>query len=115
MTIIFSPSAGRKASNWDYRFNWVRDSSFAIQALYHLGHAEEARKHLNWFTGICKQHLDPAAIQPLYGMYGKTELVEEELYSLEGYRGSRPVRVGNNAYKQKQLDETIMIRYVLTF
>lgn len=90
--------------NWDYRFNWVRDASFAIQALYHLGHIEEARKHLNWFTGICKQHHDPADIQPLYGMYGKTKLSEEEIYSLEGYMGSRPVRVGNGAYGQKQLD-----------
>lgn len=90
--------------NWDYRYNWVRDASFAIQAFYHLGHIKEARKHLNWFTQICKQHKDPADIQPLYGMYGKTKLSEEELYSLEGYRGSRPVRVGNKAYGQKQLD-----------
>lgn len=90
--------------NWDYRFNWVRDASFTIQAFYHLGHEEEAKKHLGWFRQVCKQHGDPADIQPLYGMYGKTQLVEEELYSLEGYRGSRPVRIGNNAYKQKQHD-----------
>jgi GH15 family glucan-1,4-alpha-glucosidase len=90
--------------NWDYRYNWVRDASFAIQAFYHLGHIEEAGKHLSWFTQVCKQHQDPADIQPLYGMYGKTKLSEEELYSLEGYRGSRPVRVGNKAYGQKQLD-----------
>jgi GH15 family glucan-1,4-alpha-glucosidase len=90
--------------NWDYRYNWVRDASFTIQAFYHLGHAEEARKHLNWFTKICKQHGDPADIQPLYGMYGKTKFPEEELYGLEGYRGSRPVRIGNRAYGQKQLD-----------
>jgi GH15 family glucan-1,4-alpha-glucosidase len=90
--------------NWDYRYNWVRDASFAIQAFYHLGRIEEARKHLSWFTQVCKQHQNPADIQPLYGMYGKTEFPEEELYSLEGYRGSRPVRVGNRAHGQKQLD-----------
>lgn len=90
--------------NWDYRFNWVRDASFAIQAFYHLGHVEEAKNHLKWFTQVCKQHRDPADIQPLYGMYGRTKIPEEELYGLEGYRGSRPVRIGNRAYGQKQLD-----------
>lgn len=90
--------------NWDYRFNWVRDASFAIQAFYHLGHEEEAKKHLEWFRQVCKQHSDPTDIQPVYGMFGKTQLPEEELYGLEGYRGSRPVRIGNNAYKQKQHD-----------
>jgi GH15 family glucan-1,4-alpha-glucosidase len=90
--------------NWDYRYNWVRDSSFAIQAFYHLGHVEEAKRHLHWFTQVCKQHTDPVDIQPLYGMFGETNLPEEELYSLRGYRESRPVRIGNLAYKQQQLD-----------
>jgi len=90
--------------NWDYRYNWVRDASFAIQAFYHLGHISEAKRHLDWFTQICKQHSDPADIQPLYGMYGKSELPEKQIYHLEGYRKSRPVRVGNGAYQQKQHD-----------
>ncbi len=90
--------------NWDYRFNWVRDASFTIQALYHLGHPEEAKKHLFWFTNVCKQHEDPADIQPLYALDNQKGLTEEEIYSLAGYRNSRPVRVGNKASHQIQLD-----------
>jgi GH15 family glucan-1,4-alpha-glucosidase len=90
--------------NWDYRFNWVRDASFTVQALYHLGHPEEAKQHLSWFTQVCKQHKDPADIQPLYALNNEKQVTEEVIDSLEGYRNSRPVRVGNKASGQTQLD-----------
>lgn len=90
--------------NWDYRFNWVRDASFTVQALYHLGHPEEAKKHLAWFTQVCKQHKDPADIQPLYALNNEKKLPEEEIASLAGYKNSKPVRVGNKASSQTQLD-----------
>jgi GH15 family glucan-1,4-alpha-glucosidase len=90
--------------NWDYRFNWVRDASFTIQALYHLGHEEEAKKHLAWFTQVCKQHENPADIQPLYGLNNEKQLTESELTNLSGYQNSKPVRVGNKASGQTQLD-----------
>ncbi len=90
--------------NWDYRYNWIRDASFTVQALYNLGHYDEARKHLRWFVDICRKYADPSKIQIMYGMNGETELTEVELNHLEGYRKSKPVRIGNGAAKQKQLD-----------
>ncbi len=90
--------------NWDYRYNWIRDASFTVQALYNLGHYDEARRHLRWFVDICEKNADPSKIQIMYGMHGETDLQETELQHLEGYRKSRPVRIGNGAAKQKQLD-----------
>jgi GH15 family glucan-1,4-alpha-glucosidase len=85
-----------------YRFNWVRDASFTNQALYHLGHEEEAKKHLAWFTQVCKQHENPADIQPLYGLNNEKQLTEDELTNFQGYQNSKPVRVGNKASGQTQ-------------
>ncbi len=90
--------------NWDYRYNWIRDASFTVQALYNIGHYDEARRHLHWFVDICRRNLDPSKIQIMYGMHGETDLQEIELDHLEGYKNSRPVRVGNGAAQQKQLD-----------
>ena len=90
--------------NWDYRFNWVRDASFTIQALYHLGHPEEARKHLAWFIQVCEKQVDSVKIKPLYPLNSDQELIEEEIPNLDGYRNSKPVRVGNLASDQLQLD-----------
>lgn len=90
--------------NWDYRYNWIRDASFTIQALYNLGHVEEAKKHLKWFISVCKQSHDPSEIQIMYGMHGEKDLTEVELDHLEGYKKSRPVRIGNAAAQQKQFD-----------
>lgn len=90
--------------NWDYRYSWIRDASFTVQALFNLGHRNEARKHLRWFVDICRRYPDPSQIQIMYGMHGETDLHEEELQDLEGYMQSRPVRIGNGAAKQKQLD-----------
>ncbi|MEE8401399.1 MAG: glycoside hydrolase family 15 protein [Candidatus Hydrothermarchaeaceae archaeon] len=90
--------------NWDYRFNWVRDSAFTVQALYNLGHIDEAKKYLKWFMDICKGAHEPHEIQIMYGLHGEQDLEEKELGHLSGYRNSRPVRIGNGAAKQKQLD-----------
>ncbi|WP_207592856.1 glycoside hydrolase family 15 protein [Halomontanus rarus] len=89
--------------NWDYRFNWLRDAGFTVQALMNLGTAEEANDYFDWFVDLCQTD-DPAAIQPLYGLHGESDLEERELDHFEGYRGSRPVRIGNGAADQRQLD-----------
>jgi GH15 family glucan-1,4-alpha-glucosidase len=89
--------------NWDYRFNWLRDAEFTVQALMNLGTTEEANDYFDWFMNLCQAD-DPEAIQPLYGLHGDSDLEERELESLEGYRGSQPVRIGNEATDQRQLD-----------
>ncbi|PSQ06810.1 glycoside hydrolase family 15 protein [Halobacteriales archaeon QS_6_71_20] len=89
--------------NWDYRYNWLRDAGFAIQALLNLGHVTEAEEYFEWYLDQCGTD-DPADVRPVYGLHGDTDLTERELDHLEGYRGSRPVRVGNGAAEQTQLD-----------
>jgi len=89
--------------NWDYRFNWLRDAGFTIQALMNLGHIEEAEAFFEWFLELCHMH-GPEAIQPVYGLHGDADLTERELTHLEGYRQSRPVRIGNGAVEQTQHD-----------
>jgi GH15 family glucan-1,4-alpha-glucosidase len=89
--------------NWDYRFNWLRDAGFTVQSLMNLGHVEEATAYFDWFMELC--HVDdPGKLQPLYGLHGDTDLSERELDHLSGYRDSRPVRIGNGAADQRQLD-----------
>ncbi|WP_324664141.1 glycoside hydrolase family 15 protein [Haloarcula sediminis] len=89
--------------NWDYRYNWLRDAGFTVQALSNLGHVGAAVDYVSWFVDLCSAS-DPGSIQPLYGLHGETELPERELDHLSGYRDSRPVRVGNGAADQRQLD-----------
>ncbi len=89
--------------NWDYRYNWIRDAAFTIQALSNLHHGAEARSYFEWFLDRCRAE-DPERIQPLYGLHGDPDLEERELEHLSGYRGSSPVRVGNGAIHQRQLD-----------
>jgi len=88
--------------NWDYRYNWIRDAKFTVQALYNFGRTEEAERYFEWFRSITDS--DPESIQPLYGVHGETELTEIELDHLAGYRHSAPVRVGNAAFSQQQTD-----------
>ncbi len=90
--------------NWDYRYSWIRDSSFTAQALYDLGHKNEALEFFHWFHRICALKKHPSEIQIMYGLHGDMDLTEEILGHLSGYMDSRPVRVGNGAAKQKQLD-----------
>ncbi|MFP3982985.1 MAG: glycoside hydrolase family 15 protein, partial [Desulfurivibrionaceae bacterium] len=89
--------------NWDYRFTWLRDSSFTLQALFNQGHLSEMEDYLNWLKTLLSEH-GVEKMQIMYGLRGETEIPEEELSHLEGYKGSRPVRIGNGAAGQKQLD-----------
>ncbi len=89
--------------NWDYRFTWIRDTSFTLQALFNLGHLKETQGYLRWIQKLLAEH-GAEGMQIMYGLRGETDIAEEELLHLEGYRGSSPVRIGNEAYKQKQLD-----------
>lgn len=90
--------------NWDYRFCWVRDASMISQALVALGQQEEGIAFLEFLERAAQQHRDPARVQVLYGLSGETTLTEYNLGHLDGYRDSRPVRVGNAAALQRQLD-----------
>jgi GH15 family glucan-1,4-alpha-glucosidase len=91
--------------NWDYRFTWIRDSAFTIYAFMRLGFTDEAERFMSFLTDICTAcGGDGSPLQIMYGLDGRTELKEETLNHLAGYRGSKPVRVGNAAYGQLQLD-----------
>jgi GH15 family glucan-1,4-alpha-glucosidase len=88
--------------NWDYRYCWVRDASLTIHALLIGGYADEARAFRDWLLRAAAG--DPAQMQIMYGVEGERRLSELELDWLPGYEGSRPVRVGNAAHQQFQLD-----------
>ena len=88
--------------NWDYRYTWPRDAAFTLYALTRLGFHEEAHHFMGWIQDICRN--SGGSLQPLYGIDGRTRIHEEELPHLSGYRGSQPVRLGNGAYDQLQLD-----------
>ena len=90
--------------NWDYRFAWIRDASFTAQALFHLGHVQEGKDFIRWIESVIKQDKDPARFLIMYGLHGQTNLTEKKMKHLSGYKGSAPVRIGNDAYRQKQLD-----------
>ncbi|MEM8662532.1 MAG: glycoside hydrolase family 15 protein, partial [Pseudomonadota bacterium] len=90
--------------NWDYRYTWLRDSAFTIFALVKLGFTEEASRFAD-FLGNVADHPNPdGSLQIMYGIDGRRELAEETLDHLDGYMGSKPVRIGNGAYDQLQLD-----------
>ncbi len=92
------------ARNWDYRYTWIRDASFTLYALLRIGFTDEAAAFMRWIEARCRE-LDPdGALQVVYGLDGRHRLDETTLEHLEGYRGSRPVRIGNEAYRQLQLD-----------
>ena len=90
--------------NWDYRYTWIRDASFTLYALIRLGYTDEAGAFMRWIEARCNELNPDGSLQIMYGIDGRHELTEHELDHLEGYRGSRPVRVGNGAYDQLQLD-----------
>ena len=88
--------------NWDYRFSWLRDSSLTLNALFALGLTEEPHAYMDWLKRTTAGRAK--ALQIMYGVGGERFLPEVELDHLEGYRGSRPVRIGNGAASQFQLD-----------
>lgn len=90
--------------NWDYRFCWPRDAAIAARALLHMGSAGEGMRFLDWFLGVIEQSATPDRIHPVYTVTGGTLGSEAEIGELSGYGGSRPVRVGNLAARQIQLD-----------
>jgi len=92
--------------NWDYRYTWIRDAALSLYALLRLGFVEESAAFMSWLTDRFRE-ARPAASGPLqimYGIDGRSALDEEILDHLEGYRGSAPVRIGNGAAEQLQLD-----------
>jgi len=88
--------------NWDYRYCWLRDATFTLQSLVHTGYIEEASAWRTWLLRAVAG--DPADLQIMYGPAGERRLTELELPWLDGYEASRPVRVGNAASRQLQLD-----------
>jgi GH15 family glucan-1,4-alpha-glucosidase len=90
--------------NWDYRYTWIRDASFTLYALIRLGFTTEADAFMGWITDRCMDLNPDGSLQIAYGHDGRRELPEQTLPHFEGYRGSAPVRVGNAAYGQLQLD-----------
>ena len=94
------PEAPAGERNWDYRFTWLRDATFSLEALHNLGYVEEARAFKRWLEWTAAY---PEDLQIMYGIRGERYLTEVEL-PLEGYRWSRPVRIGNGAATQFQLD-----------
>jgi len=88
--------------NWDYRYTWLRDSALTLNALFALGYTDEANAYMGWLRRTTAGRAK--ALQIMYGVGGERFLPEVELDHLEGYRGSRPVRIGNGAYSQFQLD-----------
>ncbi len=113
--LTYSPTAGIVAApttslpeelggsrNWDYRFVWLRDATFTLYALLVSGYVDEARAFREWLLRAVAG--TPAEVQIMYGIAGERRLTELELPWLDGYQGARPVRVGNAAYSQHQLD-----------
>ena len=92
--------------NWDYRYTWIRDAAFSLYGLLRLGFTEEAGAFMNWLTDRFREGVDRSGdpLQTMYSIRGDRELPEQTLDHLEGYRGSAPVRIGNGAAEQLQLD-----------
>jgi GH15 family glucan-1,4-alpha-glucosidase len=109
--LVAAPTAGLPEQiggerNWDYRFTWVRDGSFSVYALLGLGYTEEAAAFCRWLADrVAERPADASTpMKIMYRIDGSPDLEEEVLDHLEGYRGSRPVRIGNGASDQLQLD-----------
>jgi len=90
--------------NWDYRYTWLRDASFSLYALIRLGFVEEAEAFMDWLKGHLCDDAERGPLQVMYGIDGRRKLDEVTLDNLRGYENSAPVRIGNAAYQQLQLD-----------
>jgi GH15 family glucan-1,4-alpha-glucosidase len=99
------PESPGGARNWDYRFTWIRDASFTVYAFMRLGFVEEANAYMRWLRGrVSDCRGKPMKLNILYAIDGRQELPEIELAHLSGHGGAQPVRIGNQAYEQVQLD-----------
>ncbi|MGI8743719.1 MAG: glycoside hydrolase family 15 protein [Bryobacteraceae bacterium] len=98
------PESMGGSRNWDYRYTWIRDAAFTIYAFMRIGFTEEAAAFMQFLDQRCHELEPDGSLQVMYGIDGRHELTESELPHLEGYRGSSPVRVGNAASSQLQLD-----------
>jgi GH15 family glucan-1,4-alpha-glucosidase len=87
--------------NWDYRYSWIRDSTFSLWALHTLGFDQEARDFMRFIVNVCREDSD---LQIMYGIGGEKDLAESTLDHLSGYGGAKPVRIGNGAFDQRQND-----------
>jgi GH15 family glucan-1,4-alpha-glucosidase len=97
------PEAAGSSRNWDYRYCWLRDGYFVVNALNRLGATRTMERYLGYIINIAAD-VDGATLQPVYGIDGRAELHELDIPALAGYRGMGPVRIGNLAYKQVQHD-----------
>jgi GH15 family glucan-1,4-alpha-glucosidase len=108
--LVAAPTAGLPEQvggerNWDYRFTWVRDASFSVYALLGLGFTDEALAFLRWLNNRIQDAIaQQEPLQIMYRVDGSSDLTEEILEHFEGYKGSSPVRIGNGAATQRQLD-----------
>ncbi len=98
------PEAIGRGRNWDYRYTWIRDAAFTLYGLLRIGLTDEAARFMQWLEARCNELSPDGSLQIMYGIEGEHTLSEETLDHLEGYKGSRPVRIGNGAYNQLQLD-----------
>ena len=105
------PETPGGARNWDYRFTWIRDSAFMLRSLYRLGFDWEAIEYWGFvLDAVTGGDLNrKPELQIMYGIGGERDLTERTLDHLSGYRGARPVRVGNGAWNQQQHDVWGMI------
>lgn len=108
-SLIAAPTFGLPESiggarNWDYRYTWVRDAAFTLYAFIRLGLTDETGRFIGWIADRVREEGDGVPLQPLYGLDGAHQVPELQLDHLEGYRGSKPVRVGNGAAVQLQMD-----------
>ncbi|WP_085707203.1 glycoside hydrolase family 15 protein [Pseudomonas sp. B35(2017)] len=99
------PETPAGTRNWDYRYTWIRDASFTVYAFMRLGFVDEANDYMRWLRGrVSDCRGQPMKLNILYAVDGRQELPETELTHLSGHGGARPVRIGNQAYEQIQLD-----------
>jgi GH15 family glucan-1,4-alpha-glucosidase len=98
------PEAVGGVRNWDYRYTWLRDAAFSLYSLLRIGLTEEAEGFIRWMDARAGEVEADGSLQIVYGIDGRHDLKEQTLDHLNGYRDSRPVRIGNGAYNQLQLD-----------
>jgi GH15 family glucan-1,4-alpha-glucosidase len=108
-SIVAAPTSSLPESvggsrNWDYRYTWIRDAAFTLYALMRIGFTEEATSFMGWIAARCHELKPDGSLQTVYGVDGRHDLPEQTLDHLEGYGKSQPVRIGNGAYRQTQLD-----------